>query len=216
MLDGRRAQLAELLFELGAIRFGAFKLKLHETHPDAPLSPIYLNLRTSENPKPGPLTREALDLAGGLMLEAAGTIPDAVAGIPNAGDPFADAIARAKNGVALVRLGKEERDGKRTVTGVRDSNLPTGTEVLVVDDLITRADSKFEAIRALEKAGLRVHGLVVLVDRQQGGRQQVESAGYHLASVYTLEELLTHYVAVGHIEHFTAEAVLKYVRSQSA
>ena len=38
-------QVADTLFDLGVIKFGAFRLKLHEKNPDAPLSPIYVNLR---------------------------------------------------------------------------------------------------------------------------------------------------------------------------
>src|SRR3989344_4810594 len=45
-----------------------FKLKLHEKNPLAPLSPFYLNLRTPDNPKPGPLTPEVVDLGAYCML----------------------------------------------------------------------------------------------------------------------------------------------------
>jgi len=41
----KKEKLALDLFGLGKIKFGAFKLKLHEKNPDAPLSPIYIDLR---------------------------------------------------------------------------------------------------------------------------------------------------------------------------
>src|SRR3989344_4769836 len=44
-LTGEQETLADSLFEIGAIKFGAFRLRLHETYPDAPLSPIYVDLR---------------------------------------------------------------------------------------------------------------------------------------------------------------------------
>ena len=67
-LTGDHAKLAQLLFKVGAIKFGAFKLKLHEKDPDAPLSPIYLNLRTDRHPEnPGPLTDEMMNLIGSLF-----------------------------------------------------------------------------------------------------------------------------------------------------
>ena len=59
--------LADELFDLGAIQFGNFKLKLHEKNPNAPLSPIYLNLRTPDNPKPGNLTLKIVAQIGRLM-----------------------------------------------------------------------------------------------------------------------------------------------------
>lgn len=59
--------LALKLFDIGAVQFGEFKLKLHEKNPDAPLSPIFFNFRTPDNPKPGPLTDEVLDLVGKVV-----------------------------------------------------------------------------------------------------------------------------------------------------
>jgi len=41
-----------------------FLLKLHEKDPDAPLSPVYFNLRTPGNPKPGLLVPAIVEIAG--------------------------------------------------------------------------------------------------------------------------------------------------------
>jgi hypothetical protein len=38
-------RLALALFDVGAIKFGDFRLRLHEENPDAPLSPVYLDLK---------------------------------------------------------------------------------------------------------------------------------------------------------------------------
>jgi hypothetical protein len=46
-----------------------FKLKAHDSRPDLPPSPFFLNLRTSENPKPGPLTPAMVQEAGRLMCQ---------------------------------------------------------------------------------------------------------------------------------------------------
>jgi orotate phosphoribosyltransferase len=217
VLEGQKAQLADSLFDVGAVKFGAFKVKLHETQPDAPLSPIYLNLRTVENPKPGPLTPEILDQAARLMIDAVGALPAHIAGVPNAGDPFADAFVRvAGDRVTALRMGKEESGGVRRITGVIGTKPDRGTEVLVVDDLVTQAHSKFEAFHALENDGLNVRGLVVLVDRQQGGRQQIEAEGYGFYCVYTLPELLEHYEKTGRVERATVDAVLEYTKAASA
>jgi len=55
-----------------------------------------------------------------------------------------------------------------------------GDVALVVDDLITRGDSKLEAIAPLEEAGLSVHDVVVLIDREQGGADDLSRRGYKL------------------------------------
>lgn len=41
-------KLARALFEAGAVKFGAFRLKSHEKNLNLPLSPIYLELRTAD------------------------------------------------------------------------------------------------------------------------------------------------------------------------
>lgn len=48
--------LLRVLWQVGAVKFGEFELKIHQTNSSAPKSPIYLDLRTPDNPKPGPLT----------------------------------------------------------------------------------------------------------------------------------------------------------------
>lgn len=49
-----------------------FKLKTHEKQPDLPLSLFYFNLRTDDNPKPGPLTPELVAESGQQLYRARG------------------------------------------------------------------------------------------------------------------------------------------------
>lgn len=213
-------RLADMLFELGAIKFGAFRLKLHETQPDAPLSPIYLMLRTKDHPKnPGPLTFEAMELIGDLFGQVLSTSGAAeyrrYVGIPNAGEPFADQIGRIWDGMynppTRLRLKKTEQDRRRRISDSVEGEYEPGGVVLVVDDLITQADSKLEAIRTLEAKGLVVKDVLVLVDRMQGGREQLEEVGYRLHSVFTLERLLLRYVDTGVIDASKADEVRQYL-----
>jgi len=61
-----KQQLAVELYNAGAIQFGAYQLKMHEEHPDAPLSPIYINLRM---PPKGVLTEETIEKIGTALYE---------------------------------------------------------------------------------------------------------------------------------------------------
>jgi uridine monophosphate synthetase len=215
-------RVAKRLFELGAVKFGAFKLKLHEKNPDAPLSPIYLNLRTPDNPKAGPLTPDEVQACSAAMVElllARNLSFEAVAGVPRAGDPFANSLARqmTKTGqmVGLLVLDKSEDGDKRLVTSIREGAYGPGFVALVVDDLITRADSKLEAIRVLESSGLRVTDVLVLVDRGQGGGKELERFGYRLHAVFTLRELLDFYVDTGLLAVTKRDEVLAYLTANS-
>ncbi|OGG93848.1 hypothetical protein A2609_01205 [Candidatus Kaiserbacteria bacterium RIFOXYD1_FULL_47_14] len=177
-----------------------FLLKLHEKNPEAPLSPFFLNLRTPDNPKPGPLTPEIVEFAARCMRDVQanrGLSFDATAGIPRAGDPFAKALARLYGMNAIV-LEKIERDGKRCVALPSDFWLPARIKkALGVDDLITKADSKREAIGVWRGVGLEVTDILVLVDREQGGREELAGLGCTLHSVFTITELLDLYVDAG-------------------
>lgn len=217
MLHGLRADLADALFEVGAVQFGAFRLKLHEKQPDAPLSPIYLNLRTPDN-KEGKLTPGILQQIAEVIMLRQGFKYDFIAGIPNAGTPIAEAISRyvetefTNTSARLLHLGKVDQEGGRKIVGVQeDLESLEGRRVLLVDDLITQADTKFEAISALEDDGFEVVGLVVLVDREQGGKEQIEQGGYPVVAIFTLSQLLDYYVAEERIEQEKANEVKDYV-----
>ncbi|MBI5654811.1 hypothetical protein HZC53_04130 [Candidatus Uhrbacteria bacterium] len=217
------AQLALSLLDAGAIKFGEFRLKLHEKNPDAPLSPIYLNLRTSDNPKPGPLTPEIVDTVGQCMYWLTGmySAPDGTdepydfaAGVPNAGDPFAARFAHYK-GLSVLKLKKTENAEGRAVTGIHSGPYKPGGNVALIDDLITQADSKLEAIKVLESQGLRVKDVIVLVDREQGGKEQLAKFGYILHSVFTLRQLLDLYVEEGRLEASKRDEVQAYLAANS-
>ncbi|MFA4941072.1 MAG: hypothetical protein WC582_00535 [Patescibacteria group bacterium] len=194
------ARVADMIFERGALKFGAFKLKLHEKQPDAPLSPFFLNLRTPDNPKPGPLTRDDCLLIAEVLWQKileSGFSFSAIAGIPNAGDPLAEAIERVAappRSFRIIRLGKEVDDDKRRIVSLADGNYQPGERVLLIDDLITGADSKIEAIAAIEVSALVFAGLAVLVDRQGGGREQLKKAGREMISAFTITELFNYYL----------------------
>src|SRR4051812_19359504 len=83
--------LALQLFDAGAILLGGpYRLK------NGSDSPYYLNFRTPENSKPGPLTPEIIWQIGHEMCSAAFNLPhEIVAGIPNASTPLAEAFKQA-------------------------------------------------------------------------------------------------------------------------
>jgi orotate phosphoribosyltransferase len=59
---------------------------------------------------------------------------------------------------------------------------------VLIDDIITDGASKFEAITPLEEAGLIVRDLVILIDREQGGREALAARGYALHALLTISE----------------------------
>ncbi|MFA6502692.1 MAG: hypothetical protein WCT45_00330 [Candidatus Paceibacterota bacterium] len=190
-----------------------FRLKLHDKQPDAPLSPFFLNLRTPDNPKPGPLKGNIIILAAACMHQALlekKVEYDAVAGVPNAGDPFAEALAKL-SGKPLIHMEKGEVDGKRFIAGIKGYVPMEIGNVLLVDDLVTKADSKIEAIEVLREAGMEVSDVVVLVDREQGGAKELDEWRCTLHAVFAITELLDFYVACGKMSEKLHADIVSYL-----
>jgi len=169
-------ELALALHEAGCVQSGQFKLK------SGLISPIYVDLRLLVS-QPRLLRR-----VGEVLAERAQTFKfDVLAAIPYAALPIGVAVSLALD-VPLIYPRKEVKDygTERSVEGAFER----GQTVLLIDDLITRGHSKLEAIAPLEAAGLNVKDILVLVDREQGGVEELDAHGYAVHAVMTLTQIL--------------------------
>lgn len=168
--------LAIKLHEIGAIKFGLFTLK------SGLKSPIYIDLRLLIS------YPEVLKMTAKQLNEIAKTLKfDCIAGIPFAAISIATALSLEGNYRAVFpRKDIKDYGTKAMVEG----KFEVGENVLVVDDLVTTGASKFEAIAPLEKVGLKVKDILVLIDREQGGLEELAKNGIKLHSVFKITELI--------------------------
>jgi orotate phosphoribosyltransferase len=75
-------------------------------------------------------------------------------------------------------------------TKLIEGNFKPGDAVVVLDDVVTRGDSTIAAINSVVNEGGKVAFVAVLVDRQQGGREKIESMGYKVLSAFRRDDLL--------------------------
>jgi len=205
MLTEAKKSLALKLFDIGAIKFGAFRLKFHEKKPDAPLSPIYIDLRVLRS------FPTVMDWAIKVYKElVAGLKFDVYADVPTAATPIV-AVLSYETKTPMISPRKEEKD--HGIKHPIDGAFKDGQIALLVDDLITKADSKLETISALEENGLKVQDVVVLVDREQGGVQELEKRGYACHIGFKLKELLKLYLESGKISRQQYEQTVTYLDS---
>jgi len=68
------------------------------------------------------------------------------------------------------------------------ANLKAGDKVVMLEDVITTGGSSLKAVKRADEAGLNVLGILVMVDRQEGGRENIEAAGYKVVSLYTRDD----------------------------
>lgn len=164
------------LARIGAVKFGQFTLK------SGKISPIYIDLRILAS-HPDVLARAAAAYAA--LLD--NLTFDRLAAIPYAALPIGTAVAlQTDRPLIYPRKEVKEYGTRQAVEGV----YVPGERVVVLDDLITTGGSKIEAIRPLQEAGLHVQDIVVLIDRQGGGREELERQGYRLHAALTLQQIL--------------------------
>ncbi|HTI05841.1 MAG TPA: orotate phosphoribosyltransferase [Gemmatimonadales bacterium] len=129
------------------------------------------------------MSGDGLAVIGGLGLDrlaARGWTPRAVGGLTLGADPVAYALAlTAKRRGQLLDAFTVRKQPKAHGTGKRiEGCFQSGFSVVIVEDVLTTGSSARDAISAVEAEGGQVLGVMAVVDRQEGGRETIEAAGY--------------------------------------
>ncbi len=168
-----REELAKRIADVALLR-GEFTLRsgrksnyyldkyLFETHPDmlAALGKMFAER----------LTPAVQRIAGAEL----GAVALAAATAMASGKPF-----------VIIRNQKKDYGTSKLVEG----KLATGDRVLIVEDVLTTGGQVLEAAKSIESAGGKVVRIVAVIDREEGARQNIESAGYAYESLFTTTDL---------------------------
>lgn len=131
---------------------------------------------------------DALGVVGRAVAEEVHeTGADRIGAVALGGVPLA-AVASVESGTPYVIARKEAKE-YGTANSV-EGTLEEDDEVVVVEDIVTTGASAVEAVEKLRAAGATVDEIVVVVDRQEGGRERVEEAGLRMRALTTAEELV--------------------------
>jgi len=169
-------ELPKILVHTGALKFGMFTLS------GGKLSPYYLDLRVL------PSFPDAFHASIELLGKTARTIADIakIAGIPTGGLPWASVLAYTlSKPLVYVRKEVKHHGREKMVEGL----LVPGDKVLLVDDVITTGKNILDAAQTLRAEGGVVEDALVLVDREEEGREHLFKAGMKLHSVTQISEL---------------------------
>ena len=85
----------------------------------------------------------------------------------------------------IIRNQKKDYGTSKLVEGT----LNQGERVLIVEDVLTTGGQVLEAAKTLESAGATIDRIVAVIDREEGARQNIESAGYTYESLFTTTDL---------------------------
>jgi len=201
-LDPALARLADALLEIGAVRFGEFRLKSGKR------SPIYFDLRLLSS-----YPRLLNQVAAAYLPLLSGLQYDHLAAVPYAALPIGTALALL-TGKSMIYPRKEVKEygTKAAVEG----RYAQGERAVVVDDLATTGGSKLEAIERLRAAGLVAEDVVVLIDRQSGAVEQLRGHGVRMHAVFSMGQLLDHWEAAGRLEAGQVQRARRFLEEERA
>jgi len=200
--ESMKIELCRILTRIGALQFGTFKLTSGKT------SPYYIDLRVVPS-FPDALQR-VCDFYLSLIRGDLGTEGfDRVAGIPTAGMPFASIIAyRLQKPFLYVRPTSRLHGRERRIEGV----VMPGDRILLIDDLITTGHSLRRSAAAIRAEGGLVTDAVVLLDREEGGRERLAKEGVTVHCLLKMDEVAKRLYDMGVITEEQMKLILKQMK----
>ena len=195
-------EVCKILTNIGAIKFGTFKLT------SGKISPYYRDLRIV--PSFPDVFRKICDLYINYIREQLNDQKiDRVAGIPTGGTPFASVIAYVlKKPFMYIRKNPRAHGRQKRIEGV----LTPGDRVLLIDDLITTGFSLEKSSRTVSDEGGIVEDVLVLLNRKEGGKTKLNSIGITLHSLLDIDEAVTTLYEIGTIDEKQLKTILKQVK----
>ena len=197
------AEIASALHHSKALKFGSFKIK------SGVPAPYYIDLTwLLSSPQDFSLITNAIVKKITELMTTHEA--DKLASIELKGALILPSVATKLNLPCVVVRKKHKGYG---LTGrITGGNIVEGDKILFIDDVISSGMSKLEGITPLEKMGARVEHILVVVDREQGGRENIERAGYKLHALTKTTELMKQLLQSHQISPEQAETVLNYVK----
>ncbi len=87
--------------------------------------------------------------------------------------------------VLFVRNQKKEYGTAKQLEG----KLNPGDRVVFLEDVATTAGQAIEAVRVLQEAGAEVLGVIAVIDREEGARENMDQAGVRFEALFTKTDL---------------------------
>jgi len=198
-------QVGILLIKNSAIKFGDYILASGKK------SPYYIDLRQTIS---SPITMDWIGnaLTRIVINEIGKDKIDKILGVPTAGVPFATVVSQ-KLAVPLIyyRQARKEHGVRKKIEGILDRN----DRVLIIDDLITTGESVIESAEVVRDQGGVVNEWVVLLDREQGGKERLRSSRIEPHVLFKISDAMEWLHTVGLIEDKIFDTVKRYIKEES-
>ncbi len=193
-----RLAIIDRLFAIDALRFGTFTLK------SGMQSPYYIDLRLMIS------YPDLLRHIGDALWEKAQNLSfNLICGVPYTALPLASYLSTEYQ-IPMIMKRKEVKTygRKRIIEGMYE----VGQTCLIIEDIITSGSSIFETKVALEEAKLKTQDALVVIDREQGGREILENASVNVHSLFTISEILDYLQNEGKIDLEMVHDVRQFIQ----
>lgn len=136
-----------------------------------------------------------------------------ICGVPYTALPIASVITVEVDKPMIMRRKEAKNYGtKKLLEGVYEC----GDKCVIIEDVVTSGSSILEVVRDLKAEGLEVSEALVIMDREQGGRDNLEKSGIKMKSLYTLSQLMNYLFEAEKITAETVKNVSEYLNNCSA
>ena len=196
-------KVATALYSSGCLKFGRFKIK------SGAISPYYIDLaRLLSSPK-------QLCFIADLAAEQVRQIMisdriDKLASIELKGALIVPSIACKVNLPCTVVRKEEKAYG--ILGRIVGADIAKGDNILFFDDVISEGLSKVEGIKPLQSLGGNVKHLLVVVNREQGGKENLEKLGFRVHALAKISDIVHSLYLNKHISKKQADEVLDFVK----
>ena len=158
------------------------------------LSRYYINC------KPTTLSARGMYLAGHLIFEEVRDRDlSGIGGLTFGADPLAVATAFASemNGQAIDAFSIRKTQKDHGIVRWIEGDIQPGQRVVIIDDVATTGGSTIKAIERARSEGLEVVKSVILVDRQEGGLENIAKYVDEVSSIINRDELIERWKELG-------------------
>lgn len=197
------SRIADALYHSGCLKFGSFKTR------SGALSPYYIDLACLLS-----APKELYSIAEVAAREIRNLMTldkiDKLASIELKGALILPSIGCLVNLPCIVVRKEEKAYG--VIGRIAGAEVAKGDNILFFDDVVSEGLSKVEGMKPLEELGAKVEYLLVVVDREQGGKEILERMGYKVHALARVSELVKSLQSSGDISREQAETVLNYIK----
>jgi orotate phosphoribosyltransferase len=200
-------KVADALYLSGCLKFGNFKIKSGVT------SPYYIDLaRLLAAPKQ--LCSIVEVAAEQVKQTMASEKIDKLASIELKGALIVPSIACKTNLPCIVV--RKEAKAYGVIGRIAGAEVVKGDNILFFDDVISEGFSKIEGIKPLQELGGKIKHILVVVNREQGGKENLEKLGYNVHALAKVSDMVNSLQRNKHISNEQKIKVLEFVRNSRA